>query len=75
MGGLSDLIFGKPKDPTPEPPIPPPDINREGEVARDRERRKRRRIAARGGRASTILTVRTPLGRASIGRRTLGGSE
>lgn len=72
MGGLSDLVFGKPDDPSPAPPIPSPDIDREGEAAADRERRRRRRISQRGGRASTILTGRD-LGKATIGRQTLGG--
>ncbi len=74
MGGLSDIIFGKPDDPKPTPPIPSPDIDREGAQAKERERRKRRRISARGGRASTILTGRD-LGKSRIGRQTLGGSD
>ena len=74
MGGLSDLIFGAPDDPTPAPPIPPPDIEREGAAAAERTRRRRRRIAQSRGRASTILTGGTPLGKANIGRQSLGGT-
>ena len=72
MGGLKDFIFGS-NDPDPVPPIPSPDIQREGAQAADRTRRKRRRIAARGGRASTILSQGPRLGQATIGRQTLGG--
>lgn len=71
MGGLSDLIFGKPDQPDPVPPIPPPTIADEGEEAAARERKRRRRAQ---GRASTILTVGQPLGRASVARQTLGGT-
>lgn len=50
MGGL----FSGPKPPEPAPAAPDPD--KESPLAKEAERRRRAKIAGRGGRQSTMLT-------------------
>ena len=73
MGDLVALLTGGGGSKTQRvtPPLEPADIDREGEKARDRERRERRN---RQGRRSTIAT--SPLGltdQARVGAKQLTG--
>lgn len=47
-------LFSTPKPPAPPPPAPDPD--KDSPLAKEAERRRRAKIAQRGGRASTLLT-------------------
>ncbi|MCW5745849.1 MAG: hypothetical protein KIT36_06585 [Alphaproteobacteria bacterium] len=68
MGGL---FGGAPRPPSPPPPAPDPD--KESPLAKEAERRRRARIAQRGGRASTVLTDALGGGAGDYGGTDLGG--